>query len=418
MGMSAAAAVDLFRRGWLGLVYAQLLSLGHLRDLLHGEYAWAFKIDLASEGSRKYVWYKSVSAEEPRRGAREELGDVHNLALDLPRLVALAKMNDGSVWQTGVLGDLNPRVPARVAGLADIVRIAAGCHLAFAVDRAGRLYQWGGYSDFTANGPVSAGYPRPTLVTAISDPVSEVAAGCEHFLVLTRTQRLWSWGYNGYGQLGDGTRESRSDPRPLPGVADYTQVAAGGIFSLALRADGRVVAWGYANQLGGGSQDSSAVPILTQDFGAVRQIAAGSQTAFAVAADGIVWAWGLAQPSAFTETLGDGSYGARFTPVPVRQVDGAGSLDGAGFDWCLDLDARVANSVPAAFRPSVLTTAQLFGGEGNASLTASLSGMKLTRDSDGIIGRGVIVHAAPDDFKTQPTGNSGARVACGVITAR
>ena len=63
------------------------MSLGHLRDLLHGEYAWAFKIDLASEGSRKYVWYKSVSAEEPRRGAREELGDVHNLALDLPRLV-------------------------------------------------------------------------------------------------------------------------------------------------------------------------------------------------------------------------------------------------------------------------------------------------------------------------------------------
>ncbi len=54
---------------------------------------------------------------------------------------------------------------------------------------------------------------------------------------------------------------------------------------------------------------------------------------------------------------------------------------------------------------------------GNASLTATLSGVSL-QGSSGIIGRGLIVHAAPDDFKTQPTGNSGARVACGVIAAR
>jgi Cu-Zn family superoxide dismutase len=35
--------------------------------------------------------------------------------------------------------------------------------------------------------------------------------------------------------------------------------------------------------------------------------------------------------------------------------------------------------------------------------------------ADSIIGRGVIVHASPDDLKTQPTGNAGARVACGAI---
>lgn len=52
---------------------------------------------------------------------------------------------------------------------------------------------------------------------------------------------------------------------------------------------------------------------------------------------------------------------------------------------------------------------------GNASLTVTLSGLSLGKGSDSIIGRGVIVHAAPDDFRTQPTGNSGGRVACGVI---
>lgn len=55
---------------------------------------------------------------------------------------------------------------------------------------------------------------------------------------------------------------------------------------------------------------------------------------------------------------------------------------------------------------------------GNATLTTTLPGLSLGKGDASIIGRGVIVHAAPDDFKTQPTGNSGARVACGVIVAR
>ena len=55
---------------------------------------------------------------------------------------------------------------------------------------------------------------------------------------------------------------------------------------------------------------------------------------------------------------------------------------------------------------------------GNASLTATLPGLSIGSGAANIVGRGVIVHAAPDDYKTQPTGNSGARVACGVITAK
>jgi Cu-Zn family superoxide dismutase len=41
----------------------------------------------------------------------------------------------------------------------------------------------------------------------------------------------------------------------------------------------------------------------------------------------------------------------------------------------------------------------------------------LTPGPANIIGRAVIVHADPDDYKTQPTGNAGARIACGVIQA-
>jgi len=53
---------------------------------------------------------------------------------------------------------------------------------------------------------------------------------------------------------------------------------------------------------------------------------------------------------------------------------------------------------------------------GNASLMAELSGVSIGTGSADIIGKSVIVHKDADDYKTQPTGNSGARLACGVIT--
>jgi Cu-Zn family superoxide dismutase len=55
---------------------------------------------------------------------------------------------------------------------------------------------------------------------------------------------------------------------------------------------------------------------------------------------------------------------------------------------------------------------------GRVDAHLSLSGLTIGSGPTDIVGRGLIVHAQPDDFKTQPTGNSGARIACGVIQAR
>ncbi len=52
---------------------------------------------------------------------------------------------------------------------------------------------------------------------------------------------------------------------------------------------------------------------------------------------------------------------------------------------------------------------------GRAKVDVELDTITVTEGPASIIGKAVIVHAAPDDYKTQPTGNAGARLACGVI---
>jgi Cu-Zn family superoxide dismutase len=57
-----------------------------------------------------------------------------------------------------------------------------------------------------------------------------------------------------------------------------------------------------------------------------------------------------------------------------------------------------------------------FDGSGRARIDTVLEGISVSGDApNGIIGRAVVIHAATDDLKTDPTGNAGGRVACGVI---
>ena len=54
---------------------------------------------------------------------------------------------------------------------------------------------------------------------------------------------------------------------------------------------------------------------------------------------------------------------------------------------------------------------------GKATFSAELDTLSLTEGPAGILKRSVVIHADPDDYKSQPAGNSGKRVACGVIRA-
>ena len=67
---------------------------------------------------------------------------------------------------------------------------------------------------------------------------------------MKRDGSVWSWGSNGYGQLGDGTTFNRSTPVRVVGLTDVTAVSAGSFHSLALDLSGAVWSWGYNFGLG------------------------------------------------------------------------------------------------------------------------------------------------------------------------
>jgi Cu-Zn family superoxide dismutase len=85
------------------------------------------------------------------------------------------------------------------------------------------------------------------------------------------------------------------------------------------------------------------------------------------------------------------SAGGHFNPFKTRHGKASGGEHHAGDLPSLEADAN-----------------------GNAKLNVILTSIALTGENT-IVGRGLIVHAAPDDFTTQPTGNAGGRVACAVI---
>ena len=93
-----------------------------------------------------------------------------------------------------------------------------------------------------------------------------VGAGDYHTVALLGDGTVWAWGWNEFGQLGDGTGTDRSTPVQVRGLADVTAVAAGGEHSIALRRDGTVWAWGCndTGQLGDGTETDRALPVQAQ----------------------------------------------------------------------------------------------------------------------------------------------------------
>jgi len=128
-------------------------------------------------------------------------------------------------------------------------------------------------------------------------PPLNVSANRYHSVALKGDGTLWAWGYNNRGQLGDGTTNNSSTPEQVTVGITWVSVAAGGYHTVAIRNDGTIWAWGLNNrgQLGNGTTTDSSNPNPIQVDVAGNDwisIAAGSDFTVALKSDGTLWAWG------------------------------------------------------------------------------------------------------------------------------
>ncbi|MEX2237942.1 MAG: thrombospondin type 3 repeat-containing protein [Dehalococcoidia bacterium] len=162
-----------------------------------------------------------------------------------------------------------------------------------------------------------------------SDPdVVAIAAAGNHSLALLADGTVLAWGSDDFGELGDdATFADQTTPVAVSGFAlpsdpDVLAIAAGFYHSLALLADGTLRAWGYDGngELGdGGTNTSMGTPVPVSGFAVpadpdVVAIAAGDSHSLALPADGTLRAWGNDGDG----QLGDGGTNTNQpTPVPV-----------------------------------------------------------------------------------------------------
>ena len=152
-------------------------------------------------------------------------------------------------------------------------------------------------------------------MTGLKD-IIQIEAGAKHAVALRKDGTVWAWGNREEGAIGDGQPKTLRPvkaigPTQVPGLQGITQIAATRHHNLALRADGKVMAWGYNRdgQLGNGTRDNGWTPAEVTGLDRIVAIAAGvasfagNSFSGAVRDDGTVWTWG----SGVSGVMGNGT---------------------------------------------------------------------------------------------------------------
>ena len=245
----------------------------------------------------------------------------------------LALKNDGTVWTWGYnsfgqLGDGtydNKLIPIRIKKLNNISYIYSG---SYAIQDDGTVWAWG-TTFLETDDTGHALEDTPLKINTISEPIKlpwlkdiksiDTGFSNTHTLFVKNDGTVWAWGYNSFGQLGDGSYTEKDfpyvrDPVKVSGLEDVKEVKSGFSDSIAVKNDGTVWAWGlYNGKLTGGSKGSAQItPAEIFGINNVTSISHDTQIAF-LKNDGSIWMSGQNHAG----QIGDGTTEEKFAPIYV-----------------------------------------------------------------------------------------------------
>ena len=218
------------------------------------------------------------------------------------------------------------------------------------------------------------------MAVSVLTGVTAVASGTKHSVALEEDGTVWAWGWNEYGQLGQGTSSGKStvpiqvkDPTGQGVLTGIVALAGDGNYCVALRSDGTLLAWGGngGGQLGDGTTSERDLPIVVPGLTGIQIISAGDESSsFAVDSDGLLWAWGQNRNG----ELGDGTSTIRKSAVPVVGISGVAGIaddgdsgghalavlsDGTVSSWGLNGDGQLGDGTTTTrFSPARSPTSE------------------------------------------------------------